>query len=149
VDVAVPVLLLAFVLFMYDQYYNYNAYYGDYNDTSNAMSECNMQTSCVDNNLYPFINTSGIVPSCEVLVGCFEADKFPHVIPSNATSLNIQSSFFNNLTFKDMKNFTQLQELSLDFNDLNNIETQAFQMQKHLEVGNNIVIVSLSLLMTF
>ena len=120
----------------YDSYdYDPDQYRYDYTDSS---EKCSIESACVrhifDPSL-PLSNATSCLGVNRVYVDCFDTEGFPFSIPPNVTTLSVQASVFSNLTYEDMKNFTQLRELTLQFNDLYYIETRAFQAQRYLKVS--------------
>ena len=116
---------------LYEPYY-YDPY-GDYSEIANdSMPECSIASTCLNitQDLHNWTK-----PLCQVFATCFPITAFPQAIPRNVTILNIQSGFFRNLTLQNMKNFTKLSKLSLEFNDLRNIEPRAFSEQRQLKVS--------------
>lgn len=73
---------------------------------------------------------------CQLQVDCIELSTMEGSVPDHANVLSIRSSYFTSLGFKDMKNFTKLTTLQIEYNDLKTIEKGTFASQTQLEVKN-------------
>ena len=131
-DMTAPAMEGAVSIASYDAYYDYDdSVFPDYNDSSVPVSGCNSFPICPD---------ESPPSSCGLEVHCVNLIEFPQSVSQQMTLLNIQLSYFANLSFTDLKNFTELQEISLESNDLKLIKPGTFQQQQKLKVGRTSIL---------
>ena len=131
-----------FVLGYSGDYYNPLLYYEESNATMSNTPECSIVPVCsVASNSSLSANET-----CDTFINCYEYKEFPENLPTEAKMLTIQDSLFTNITFKNMKNLTELIELAIEFNDIEYIEPNTFQAQKMLQVIEFSVVVAKSIL---
>ena len=129
---------------LYTLEYDDESIYAEYNDTFDPVPECSIMQTCPNpktqqSNSELEEDVSSVISSrsvCETYVNCYEYDVFPPDLPPETTILNIQGSFFHNITGHNMKNLTSLYELVMEFNEIQSIEPGAFRNQKQLEVSS-------------
>ncbi|XP_076821223.1 uncharacterized protein LOC143468114 [Clavelina lepadiformis] len=136
----------------------YNNDYPDYYDDSNftmiydedgningkailpVLAECQVKIDCpLENNLVPNADEN---VECQKYVDCYDLSEFPNNIPRDAFAIAIQDCRFPELNYENMKNFTGVADLMINFNDLVNVASGTFQAQRNLEhlriIGNRL-----------
>lgn len=103
-----------------------NETYAPYNDYGPDIPSCRTGTECKE-------TTSGR-SVCEVHADCSELLAIDSEVPTIASLLSIRTSYFKNLTYSDLKNFTSLKTLELKYGDLIHVAPGSFQAQTRLQV---------------